>query len=67
MSHPGTLPETLLRPDQVAKVFNVSPRTVSLWAWTGRLPSVRTPGGHYRFHPSVIHERATVDLAEVAS
>lgn len=44
--------ERLLRPEQVAAVFNVSPRTVTYWAWCKRLPSVRTPGGQYRFRQS---------------
>lgn len=46
--------ERLLRPEQVAAVFNVSPRTVTYWAWTRKLPSVRTPGGQYRFRQSVV-------------
>jgi excisionase family DNA binding protein len=49
--------ECLLRKEQVAAVFNVSPRTVTYWAWTGKLASVRTPGGQYRFRPSVIAAR----------
>lgn len=44
--------EYLLRPEQVAARFNVSPRTVTYWAWRGKLPFVRTPGGQYRFRPS---------------
>lgn len=41
----------LLRRDQVARIFNVSVRTVSYWAAKGRLPSIKTPGGQYRFRP----------------
>lgn len=47
--------ECLLRPEQVAVRFNVSPRTVTYWAWRGKLPSVRTPGGQYRFRPSDVN------------
>jgi len=34
---------------QVAGLFGVSLSTVTRWARTGMIPSVRTPGGHYRF------------------
>lgn len=39
----------------VAKIFGVTPETVTNWADEGKLPSFRTPGGHYRFR------RADVD------
>lgn len=56
--------ERLLRKEQVAAWLNVSPRTVSYWAWTGKLLSVRTPGGQYRFRPSDV--AAHLAQAEVA-
>jgi excisionase family DNA binding protein len=59
---PSPLSEPLLRRDEVARFFNVSPRTVSYWAWTGKLPSVRTLGGQYRFRPADI--AALVTTAE---
>jgi excisionase family DNA binding protein len=34
---------------QVARLFGVSASTVTRWARTGLLATVRTPGGHYRF------------------
>ena len=34
---------------EVARLFGVSPSTVTRWARTGLLKAVRTPGGHYRF------------------
>jgi excisionase family DNA binding protein len=34
---------------QVAGLFGVSLSTVTRWARTGLIPSIRTPGGHYRF------------------
>lgn len=38
-----------LTPREVATLFRVDPKTVSRWARDGKLPSVRTPGGHRRF------------------
>jgi excisionase family DNA binding protein len=33
----------------VAKLFGVSASTITRWARTGLIASVRTPGGHYRY------------------
>ena len=41
--------ERLLSPGEVADLFHVNPKTVSRWAKQGRLPSLRTLGGHRRF------------------
>ena len=34
---------------QVAAIFGVTTTTVKRWAESDRLPSFRTPGGHWRF------------------
>jgi excisionase family DNA binding protein len=39
---------------QVAEVFHVHPNTVVVWANEGRLPVVRTAGGHRRFDPAEV-------------
>lgn len=39
----------LLTPGEVAALFRVDPKTVTRWAASGRLSSLRTPGGHRRF------------------
>jgi excisionase family DNA binding protein len=39
----------LLRTSDIALLFQVSERTVAEWARRGRIPSVRTPGGHRRY------------------
>ncbi|MFZ4516069.1 MAG: helix-turn-helix domain-containing protein [Acidimicrobiia bacterium] len=39
----------LLRTSDVALLFQVSERTVAEWARRGRIPAVRTPGGHRRY------------------
>ena len=39
----------LLRTREVALLFEVSERAVTDWATRGRIPSIRTPGGHRRY------------------
>ena len=39
----------LLTPGEVAVLFRVDPKTVTRWGQSGRLPCIRTPGGHRRF------------------
>jgi excisionase family DNA binding protein len=39
----------LLTPSEVAGLFRVNPRTVTRWAKAGKLPSIRTLGGHRRY------------------
>lgn len=46
--------ERFLTPAEVARMFVVTPKTVARWAATGRLWSVRTPGGHLRFRESEV-------------
>ena len=45
----GMLGGRLLRTREVALLFQVSERAVTDWARRGRIPSVRTPGGHRRY------------------
>ena len=52
-------PEQLLTPGEVALMFRVDPKTVTRWASTGRIGSIRTPGGHRRFRESEIHDLLT--------
>ncbi|HEY2797874.1 MAG TPA: helix-turn-helix domain-containing protein [Thermoanaerobaculia bacterium] len=48
LSHPIIETEFLSR-REVARLFGVSLSTVTRWARTGMIPTVRTPGGHYRY------------------
>lgn len=41
--------DMLLTRAEVARLFGVKPDTVSGWAKSGRLVSIRTLGGHRRF------------------
>lgn len=43
------LDSPVLKSTDVAKLFDVSPRTVDNWATSGKLPHLRTLGGHFRF------------------
>ncbi len=47
-------PAFLLRTGDVAARFDVTERTIINWASAGRIPSIRTIGGHLRFHPDDI-------------
>lgn len=46
----------LLRTREVALLFQVSERAVTDWARRGRLPSVRTPGGHRRYPADAVRD-----------
>lgn len=46
--------EPLLTPAEVATAFRVDPKTVTRWAKSGKLTSVRTPGGHRRYRKSEV-------------
>lgn len=46
--------ERLLTPGEVAALFRVDPKTVTRWAASGRITSIRTPGGHRRFRKSEV-------------
>lgn len=39
----------LMTPAEVAELFRVDPKTVTRWAKTGKLSSIRTLGGHRRY------------------
>ena len=46
--------DRLLTPGEVAALFRVDPKTVTRWAASGRISSIRTPGGHRRFRESEV-------------
>ena len=66
---PNGIGERLLRTCDVALLFQVSERAVTDWARKGRLPSVRTPGGHRRYPADLVQQllvqtgRSTPDTA----
>jgi excisionase family DNA binding protein len=50
----GESDEELLTPSEVAKLFRVDPKTVTRWAKSGKLSSIRTLGGHRRYRASEV-------------
>ena len=56
---PPPIQPRYLRTAQVAELLHVSPKTVSRWALEGRLPYLRTLGGHRRYPDAEI--RALVE------
>lgn len=42
-------PEQLMTPAQVARIWQVDPKTVTRWAQDGKLISIRTLGDHRRY------------------
>jgi excisionase family DNA binding protein len=44
----------LLTPAEVAAAFRVDPKTVTRWAKSGKLNSIRTLGGHRRYLESEV-------------
>jgi excisionase family DNA binding protein len=46
--------EELLTPSEVAKLFRVDPKTVTRWAKSGKLSSIRTLGGHRRYRAAEV-------------
>ncbi len=43
---------------EVAAIFEVSPNTVTRWADAGKLPYIRTLGGHRRYHRMAVRNLA---------
>lgn len=53
--HP-TESEPLLTPSEVASLFRVDPKTVTRWAKSGKLSSIRTLGGHRRYREAEVRD-----------
>jgi excisionase family DNA binding protein len=51
-------PPSYLHPAEVADILHVSPKTVSRWAKEGRLPFLKTLGGHRRYPAAEIRQLA---------
>ena len=53
--------DRLLTPGEVAALFRVDPKTVTRWAASGRISSIRTPGGHRRYREVEIRALLGID------
>ena len=49
-------PGALLTPSEVASMFRVDPKTVTRWAKSGKISSIRTLGGHRRYRESEVRQ-----------
>jgi excisionase family DNA binding protein len=56
--NPSTQEPSYLRAAEVAEILYVSPKTVSRWAKEGKLPFMKTLGGHRRYPAAKIRELA---------
>ena len=54
----------LLGRADVARIFGVSPSTITRWADAGKLPVVKTLGGHRRYDSSAVMELANQSFKE---
>jgi excisionase family DNA binding protein len=52
----GEQPPSYLRTAEVAALLQVSPKTVARWAKEGKLPFMKTLGGHRRYPEAEIRE-----------
>ncbi len=64
-ARPAPSTATHLRTAEVADLLHVSPKTVSRWAKDGKLPFLRTLGGHRRYPEREIRELAAGLVEEV--
>jgi excisionase family DNA binding protein len=53
-----TTSPSYIRAAEVADILHVSPKTVSRWAKEGRLPFLKTLGGHRRYPEAEIRDLA---------
>ncbi len=57
--------ESLLTPAEVASLFRVDPKTVTRWAKSGKLSSIRTLGGHRRYRETEVRELLTSGTVQI--
>ena len=67
MKKKETLESRLLTRTEVAEIFQVAPSTITRWAEAGKLPSIKTLGGHRRYVAKVVMELAQDLTKEEAS
>lgn len=53
------MPDRYLRSAEVARMLQVSPKTVARWAKEGKLPYMATLGGHRRYPATAVDRLIT--------
>lgn len=56
--------EEYLMPGQIARKYGVSTKTVTRWAKAGKLPHIRTIGGHRRYSAKAVEQLMTGKTGE---
>ena len=54
-------PSSMLLPGEVAKALRVDPKTVTRWAASGKLASIRTLGRHRRYRVEEVLRKVDED------
>ena len=49
---------------EAAAIFSVDPDTILRWIKSGKIPAIRTPGGHYRIHRDVFLTKMVKDISD---
>jgi excisionase family DNA binding protein len=57
----------LMHPHEVAALAGVDAKTITRWARDGKLPHIKTLGGHRRYRESVVRETLGLPKDEVES
>jgi excisionase family DNA binding protein len=52
----NTPEQELVTVSEIARMFRVSPKTVSRWERQGRIQAIKTPGGHRRFRAQDVQD-----------
>jgi excisionase family DNA binding protein len=52
VAHDHVTSERPLTPAETADLFGVDTKTIGRWVRAGKLPALRTVGGHHRFDPA---------------
>ena len=45
--------KTFITTGEAAAIFNVDPDSILRWIKSGKIPAIRTPGGHYRINRNI--------------
>lgn len=56
----------LMTPGEVAAAFRVDPKTVTRWCASGKLPCIRTPGGHRRIRRIDVDALLTQEMDQLS-